>query len=70
MPVNPYFNNFPSEERITGESLLMESVIAESIQMMGHNVYYIPREALDTMDMIFGETTKVKSRQKHVDVMY
>lgn len=65
MPVNPYFNNFPSEERITGESLLMESIIAESIQMMGHNVYYIPRESLDTMDYIFGESTKVKFKHAY-----
>lgn len=38
----------------------MEDVIVESIQIMGHNCYYIPRESIDDMDYIFGESTKVK----------
>ncbi len=33
----------------------MEDLIVESIQIMGHNVYYIPRESFDEGDMIFGE---------------
>lgn len=40
------------------EHHLMEDVIAESIQIMGHNVYYIPRESYDAGDMIFGEYSK------------
>lgn len=60
MAVSRYFNNFPPNQRMNSEMNLMEDVIVESIQIMGHNVYYIPREALDSMDMIFGETTKVK----------
>lgn len=36
----------------------MEDVIAESIQVMGHNVYYIPRESFDEGDMILGEYSK------------
>lgn len=38
----------------------MEDVIVESIQIMGHNVYYIPRESFDSGDMIFGEYSKSK----------
>lgn len=38
----------------------MEDVIAESIQIMGHNIYYIPRESFDAGDMIFGEYSKSK----------
>jgi len=36
----------------------MEDVIVESIQIMGHNIYYIPRESFDEGDMVFGEYSK------------
>jgi hypothetical protein len=58
MAVNRYINNYPSQERINNEYLLMEDVVVESIQMMGHNVYYIPRESFDEGDMILGEYSK------------
>jgi len=58
MAVNRYFNNFPSEQRINNEHLLMEDIIVESIQIMGHGVYYIPRETFDEGDMVFGEYSK------------
>lgn len=48
----------------------MEDVVSESIQIMGHNVYYIPRESLDNMDMIFGETTKVKFHHAYLMEAY
>ena len=60
MPVNGYFNNFPSQNRFNNEHMLMEDVIVESIQIMGHNIYYIPRESFDSGDMIFGEYSKSK----------
>lgn len=55
MAVNRYFNNFPSQTHINTEHLLMEDIIVESIQIMGHNVYYIPRESFDEGDMVLGE---------------
>lgn len=58
MPVNRYINNYPSKEQISNEYLLMEDIIVESIQMMGHNVWYIPRESFDEGDMVFGEYAK------------
>lgn len=58
MAVNRYINNYPSQERITNEYLVMEDIIVESIQMMGHNVYYVPRESFDEGDMVFGEYSK------------
>jgi hypothetical protein len=36
----------------------MEDLIVESIQIMGHNIYYIPRESFDEGDMIYGEYSK------------
>lgn len=58
MAVNGYFNNFPSQRRVYNEFSLMEDVIVESIKIMGHNVYYIPRESFDEGDMILGEYSK------------
>ena len=60
MSVNRYFNNFPTQARINNEHNLMEDVIVESIEIMGHSVYYIPRESFDAGDMIFGEYSKSK----------
>jgi hypothetical protein len=70
MAVNGYFNNFPSQNRLGNEHSLMEDVIVESIQIMGHNCYYIPRESLDNVDMIFGETTKVKFKHAYIIEAY
>jgi len=70
MATNPHFSNFPGQARINNEHMLMEDVIVESIQVMGHNVYYIPREALDEMDMIFGESTKVKFKHAYMIEAY
>ncbi len=60
MAVNRYFNNFPGKNRFNNEHRLMEDVIVESIEIMGHQVYYIPRESFDNGDMIFGEYAKSK----------
>jgi hypothetical protein len=60
MAVNRYFNQFPSQHRLNSEHMLMEDLIVESIQIMGHNVYYIPRESFDAGDPILGEYSKSK----------
>jgi hypothetical protein len=60
MAINRYFNNFPGKNRFNNEHHLMEDVIVESIEIMGHQVYYIPRESFDDGDMIFGEYAKSK----------
>lgn len=70
MPVNRYFNNFPSQNRFNNESKLMEDVIAESIQVMGHDVYYILRESIDSPDMIFGESNKVRFKHAYLIEAY
>ena len=55
MALNRYFNNFPQQNRLNNEHRLMEDVIVESIEIMGHQVYYIPRDSFDDGDQIFGE---------------
>lgn len=70
MPVSRYFNNFPNERRINNEHHLMEDVIVESIEIMGHNCYYIPREVVDKVDLIFGEGTKVRFKHAYIIEAY
>lgn len=48
----------------------MEDVIVESIQIMGHNCYYILRESLDSVDYVLGEASKVKLRQAYLIEAY
>ena len=48
----------------------MEDVIVESIQIMGHNIYYIPRESFDSGDMIFGEYSKSKFEKAYLIEAY
>lgn len=48
----------------------MEDVIVESIEIMGHNVYYIPRESFDSGDMIFGEYSKSKFERAYLIEAY
>lgn len=58
MPVNHYFQNFnPSK---MNEQRLFEDLITESIQIMGHDVYYLPREQWDQTDKIFGENVNAR----------
>ena len=60
MVANRYFNHYPTKRTLISEMNLVEDVMVECIEMMGHNIYYIPRESFDGRDMIFGESTKVK----------
>jgi hypothetical protein len=56
MATSPYFSgNWPDKNRISNEYNLVESVMTESIQIMGHNCYFIPRESVDDPDLLFGE---------------
>jgi hypothetical protein len=50
MPVNPYFNM----TTFVPEQTLVDNLIIESIQIYGHNAYYLRRDAVD-LDTLFGE---------------
>lgn len=58
MPTSPYFNNY--SPATTNEQLLLEDVIVESIQIMGHDVWYIPRDSYNGIDEIWGESINAK----------
>lgn len=53
MTVNPYFNQYSTST----EQNLHESLIIESIQQYGFDIYYMPRVSLDT-DAIYTEYSK------------
>ena len=56
MATNFYFNNFPAEQ-ITSEQLLVEDLVIETMQIHGMDLYYMPRESRDSVDMLYGEDT-------------
>jgi hypothetical protein len=58
MGTNHYFNNF--SPGVINEQRLLEDMIVESIQIMGHDCWYIPRDAYDTVDQILGESVNAK----------
>jgi hypothetical protein len=68
MATSVYFNNFSAAT--IGEQRLMEDVIGESIKIMGHDVFYLPREAWNEDDTIFGENTSSKFERAYVMEMY
>lgn len=56
MSTNFYFNNFPTDQ-ITSEQLLVEDLVIEAMQIHGMDLYYMPRESRDSVDMLYGEDT-------------
>lgn len=68
MPTNKYFNQFPVQKN--NEQLLYEDLLVESIQIYGHDIYYLPRENIDTTDMLFGENIQSYFERAYVIDMY
>jgi hypothetical protein len=68
MAVSHYFNNYSGTA--TNEQRLMEDVVGESIKIMGHNVFYLPREAWNDDDTIFGENVNAKFSRAYNIEMY
>lgn len=68
MATSNYFNNF--NPAATGENLLLEDLIVESIQIMGHDVQYLPREVYDSADDVLGESPNAKFSKAYRMEMY
>lgn len=68
MPVNRYFNHSPQNR--TSEQSLYEDLLVENIKVYGHDVYYLPREDLDTTDKLFGENIQSYFERAYVVEMY
>lgn len=58
MATSVYFNNY--SVGVINEQRLLEDLIVESIQIMGHDVYYIPRDSYNGDDEIYGEAVNTK----------
>lgn len=58
MATSVYFNNF--SVGVINEQRLLEDLIVESIQIMGHDCFYIPRDSYNGDDEIYGETINAK----------
>lgn len=68
MATSQYFNNFSAAT--IGEQRLMEDVIVESIKIMGHDVWYIPREGFNETDFLYGENVQSKFERAYQIEMY
>jgi hypothetical protein len=68
MAVSQYFNNYSG--RMTGEQRLMEDNIVESIKIMGHDCWYVPREGFNEVDSLFGENPQSKFERAYHMEMY
>lgn len=67
MATSHYFNNFSGA--MNNQQRLMEDVIVESIKIMGHDCWYVPRDGFDPTDPIFGENPQSKfERAYHIEM--
>lgn len=68
MATSVYFNNF--SPAVINEQRLFEDLVVESIQINGHNVKYMPRDAYDSTDEIIGESPQAKFERAYSVEMY
>ena len=68
MATSVYFNNFSPSA--INEHMLLEDLIVESIQIMGHDVKYLPREVYDQADDVLGESVNSKFTRAYGMEMY
>lgn len=68
MATSVYFNSF--SPAMINEKRLLEDLIVESIQIMGHDCFYIPRDSYNGDDEIFGETRNAKFTRAYTMEMY
>ena len=68
MAVSKYFNNFSATK--TSEQLLFEDLLVESIKITGHDIYYLPREAWEDTDLLFGENLSSRFERAYQMEMY
>jgi hypothetical protein len=68
MATSVYFNSF--SPAMINEKRLLEDVLVESIQIMGHDCFYIPRDSYNGDDEIYGETINAKFTRAYTMEMY
>jgi hypothetical protein len=68
MATSVYFNNY--SVGVINEQRLLEDLIVESVQIMGHDCFYIPRDSYNGDDEIYGETINAKFSRAYTMEMY
>jgi hypothetical protein len=68
MATSVYFNNYSPS--VINENMLLEDLIVESIQIMGHDIKYLPREVYDQADDVLGESVNSKFTRAYGMEMY
>jgi hypothetical protein len=68
LAVSHYFHNYAATK--INEIRLYEDVLVESIKIMGHDVFYLPREDFDENDPIFGENIHSRFERAYQMEMY
>lgn len=68
MATSVYFNSF--SPAMISEKRLLEDLLVESIQIMGHDCFYIPRDSYNGDDEIYGETKNAKFTRAYTMEMY
>jgi hypothetical protein len=68
MATSVYFNNF--SVGVINEQRLLEDLIVESIQIMGHDIFYIPRDSYNGDDEIYGETINARFTRAYAMEIY
>jgi hypothetical protein len=68
MATSVYFNNYSPS--VINENMLLEDLIVESIQIMGHDIKYLPREVYDQADDVLGESVNSKFTRAYSMEMY
>jgi hypothetical protein len=63
-----YFQNFSAS--VINEQRVFEDILVESIQIMGHDVKYMPRESYDSIDEIIGESPESKFNRAYTIEAY
>lgn len=68
MATSHFFRNYSGT--VTNQQNLYEDLIAESIRIQGHDVYYMPRESWDEMDQLFGENVQSRFERAYLVDVY
>ena len=68
MATSHYFRNFDLSK--INEQRLYEDLLTESIKIMGHDIYYLPRESWSDTDELFGENLSSRFERAYQMEMY
>lgn len=68
MGTSVYFNNY--SVGVINEQRLLEDLIVESIQIMGHDCFYIPRDSYNGDDEIYGESINARFTRAYAMEVY